>query len=1403
MFTPGAYPAGGQRPDRAQAILATSGQQRIHPASLRIREPLERPAKQLPAAPSESEPGMGRPAGNGSGARNATSAAGRPGPALSPPTHVLPSLLTGAHVPAGPDNNNGAQHGSAKVRPERQGDENNNGAGGFAIKTLSSRAKVEGQPDRRAAGRQPLQRPALPARPHQSGRPVSPGWSEIREAIIVIDNKLCKRLLNQRATGKIGRARISIVPSELAGHFRARHQDIRPQRQLNAPRPTMSNSARAPLPARALASNGACRPLVLVCTSTSGKTNTNGQAREAGQTCILCSCSAGQEELRKRLPSLDMNADHSGGFIVLQPELGTSQGPCLAACLNEAIKVASSYSDTPLEYVASLAEDSPACSIGLPLNYSPSEPSARIQFTICPSALELLNAFPGRLVGHQPPANWPPTAHGQVHRFKRSPTPNNLLTPSSRTRLRHRASEHLSQSRQISSHPSNLSPAHRPIGLIRSSSFQHQPIDASTLSPVQLRPRYRRALAPAGLTTHTDQFNHTSRSRQGCALFDDKSYVIYSSLGSFYIPMLIMVFFYYRIYRVASRAQKALQRGYMTTKWPPSCAKRPKQNTVDAAHPKDPTTCQLVAAGKCDQSSAATCNGALHLPCQHQDSSSPAQTHDESRQNAYSISSNAKGSVPLPVSTGGNSCGERVTLRIHRREKSPIVSHDDSVNSNSLQQQAQSQTNFAQHLGSAQQPRGLDPALRRTTSTVRKLDAQTKISTSSKADIQKAPDPQETPIATPGEPTQVDSQVVEKAGEVLDMCPDKSTTLEPSSPGLDKAPEDKRKRHHKHHHHHRCRCRQDQSEREERKKCRKYHRCRHHRCKSHAQDRATSSVQITVSNYDAEIGPLDNAESSKLELDESATEQSNRPRVDRSQSCQPASLMTLDWISGRSDKPGGSTTDQAQEADDRLSDKPTEGGSVETGRSVSAADGSQASGLSLVANIPSQVRKQSMILLSCLTSRSSQTLRRLSMVASHPVDSLLNRARSRDDNQTSSSPDNEQQSTVESDSSANAIGPDGSVIATSIDRSGQLSGNASETGAPGTVGRKGRRRRHAKSRRRRRGASSKRTLDDYLMAVAGIDGSSSDEELTTFEGQSMDEDDEDEDDQDQTRRLKRQARVLTPLLIQSTSAALLATACKTTDEPNLGQSFDQAGQMEKTDGALAGATIDSPANQSIEPSEPQVEGRLRRQGGLYERATSRAGADSGEPGKVGKPGGRSESPAARLPINPLKGYLCRALGRAKGARADKMSPIEIRLDVASRHIKLNAANSPAQLTTGRRRGAKSASRWHAKRLRAETKAAKTVAIIVGGFIFCWLPFFTAYLSRSILCASPDCIPQSLLSLFTWLGYLNSAINPVIYGLFSADFRLAFKNILCRCRFRGNDDTVVVSVLVDSIIKSIL
>uniref|UniRef100_A0A8B9UWA5 G-protein coupled receptors family 1 profile domain-containing protein n=1 Tax=Anas zonorhyncha TaxID=75864 RepID=A0A8B9UWA5_9AVES len=82
----------------------------------------------------------------------------------------------------------------------------------------------------------------------------------------------------------------------------------------------------------------------------------------------------------------------------------------------------------------------------------------------------------------------------------------------------------------------------------------------------------------------------------------------------------------------------------------------------------------------------------------------------------------------------------------------------------------------------------------------------------------------------------------------------------------------------------------------------------------------------------------------------------------------------------------------------------------------------------------------------------------------------------------------------------------------------------------------------------------------------------------------------------------------------------------------------------------------------------------------------------------------------------------------------------------------------------------------------ETKVLKTLSIIMGVFVFCWLPFFV------LNCMVPfcdldlhkpgelPCVSETVFSIFVWFGWANSSLNPIIYA-FNADFRRAFATLL--------------------------
>lgn len=92
------------------------------------------------------------------------------------------------------------------------------------------------------------------------------------------------------------------------------------------------------------------------------------------------------------------------------------------------------------------------------------------------------------------------------------------------------------------------------------------------------------------------------------------------------------------------------------------------------------------------------------------------------------------------------------------------------------------------------------------------------------------------------------------------------------------------------------------------------------------------------------------------------------------------------------------------------------------------------------------------------------------------------------------------------------------------------------------------------------------------------------------------------------------------------------------------------------------------------------------------------------------------------------------------------------------------------------------SSWKAATIR-EHKATVTLAAVMGAFVVCWFPYFTAFVYRGL--KGDDAVNKTFEAVVLWLGYANSALNPILYATLNRDFRSAYQRLL-RCSPAGRE-----------------
>ncbi|KAI4880272.1 hypothetical protein NFI96_030714 [Prochilodus magdalenae] len=82
----------------------------------------------------------------------------------------------------------------------------------------------------------------------------------------------------------------------------------------------------------------------------------------------------------------------------------------------------------------------------------------------------------------------------------------------------------------------------------------------------------------------------------------------------------------------------------------------------------------------------------------------------------------------------------------------------------------------------------------------------------------------------------------------------------------------------------------------------------------------------------------------------------------------------------------------------------------------------------------------------------------------------------------------------------------------------------------------------------------------------------------------------------------------------------------------------------------------------------------------------------------------------------------------------------------------------------------------------EQKASKVLGVVFFLFVIMWCPFFITNVMLVVCDTCDKDLIARLLNVFVWVGYLSSAVNPLVYTLFNKTYRAAFARYMS-CRYR--------------------
>jgi len=86
-----------------------------------------------------------------------------------------------------------------------------------------------------------------------------------------------------------------------------------------------------------------------------------------------------------------------------------------------------------------------------------------------------------------------------------------------------------------------------------------------------------------------------------------------------------------------------------------------------------------------------------------------------------------------------------------------------------------------------------------------------------------------------------------------------------------------------------------------------------------------------------------------------------------------------------------------------------------------------------------------------------------------------------------------------------------------------------------------------------------------------------------------------------------------------------------------------------------------------------------------------------------------------------------------------------------------------------------------KKFSRDQKAGRFIGIVMGVFVFCWLPYFVYFILSGVFDVrlKDEQNHELLFKILSWLGYTNSALDVLVYIFTSKELRATLSKLCCK------------------------